>query len=480
MRRRYYLFLAAVLIALTGCNSGSVRSGDRVLVAKPFYELGLARPQRFEVVVFKNPEEPIRRGVPRNFIKRLLGLSGEILAIFFGQLFFWDPNETGDPPPFDDVNNPDINLLDLWKLQNTHINDPKNRDAFEAGKFTIVRKPPDIMLAMRRIVYDNDFPARDLIGPRWQRWVNADGGAWTGSDERNFRVTAGDAKESWLRYRHRLRIAPEQNLLISDFMDYNTGSEVPQPNWVGDLMLECELRVEKAEGEFVMELSRGIYRYQARWQLADGKCRLLRLDTTKGSGKEWEPLAIKDTSVKGPGTYQLRFANFDSRLTVWVGSQLPFGHGFDYDPPEMPTKEELKLIKDQALAGKEVEERLRRRRGPHANDFEPASIGSAGASVQVHHLRLWRDSYYTLVAGPGSSDGNVASEIELSDPAVWDQKLRKLEYKTMYVQPGHFLCLGDNSPSSSDSRHWGLVPQRLLLGRALMVYFPFDRAGPIR
>jgi signal peptidase I len=60
----------------------------------------------------------------------------------------------------------------------------------------------------------------------------------------------------------------------------------------------------------------------------------------------------------------------------------------------------------------------------------------------------------------------------------------------MYVQPSHYLCLGDNSPESSDGRYWGLVPQRLLLGRALMVYYPFNfdywplnnpenRVGPI-
>ena len=54
------------------------------------------------------------------------------------------------------------------------------------------------------------------------------------------------------------------------------------------------------------------------------------------------------------------------------------------------------------------------------------------------------------------------------------------ELRTMYVQPGHFLCLGDNSTESSDGRAWGLVPQRLLLGRALIVYYPFSRAGLIR
>ena len=51
------------------------------------------------------------------------------------------------------------------------------------------------------------------------------------------------------------------------------------------------------------------------------------------------------------------------------------------------------------------------------------------------------------------------------------------------VQPGHYLCMGDNSPESSDGRTWGLVPERLLLGRALLVYWPAwptNRMGRIR
>ena len=51
---------------------------------------------------------------------------------------------------------------------------------------------------------------------------------------------------------------------------------------------------------------------------------------------------------------------------------------------------------------------------------------------------------------------------------------------TWYVQPSHYLCLGDNSPESSDGRSWGLVPRRLLLGRALLVYYPFSRVERIR
>jgi signal peptidase I len=48
------------------------------------------------------------------------------------------------------------------------------------------------------------------------------------------------------------------------------------------------------------------------------------------------------------------------------------------------------------------------------------------------------------------------------------------------VQPEHYFMLGDNSQESSDSRMWGLVPRRLLLGKAYFVYYPFSRAGSLR
>jgi signal peptidase I len=174
----------------------------------------------------------------------------------------------------------------------------------------------------------------------------------------------------------------------------------------------------------------------------------------------------------------LRFANFDSRLTAWVDRDLPFGDGQAYDPPELRRPED-KTIED-VLA----------RRGPTENDLRPASICSKGAHVKISHLKLWRDTYYTAVIQDGDFHIPNAPAFEdrekhrafmyefWSDPAQWD-RMRKPQSTTMYVQPGHYLCLGDNSQASSDSRDWGTVPARLMLGRALVVYFPFDRIGPI-
>ena len=76
------LLLAAVCASLIGCGvSGNASSGDRVLVAKCLYDTGAMTPRRYEVVVFKYPVTPVEKGTPKNYIKRLLGLPGELLAI---------------------------------------------------------------------------------------------------------------------------------------------------------------------------------------------------------------------------------------------------------------------------------------------------------------------------------------------------------------------------------------------------------------
>src|SRR5205807_1124682 len=154
-------------------------------------------------------------------------------------------------------------------------------------------------------------------------------------------------------------------------------------------------------------------------------CRLYRApggDLTKRT-----MLAEQSTDIKS-GRYNLRFANVDSRLTVWVdGHVLSFGSAADYEPPALESFKETTLDVN-----------------------EPVRIGSTG-NINVSKVKLYRDVYYTL---------------NQEDPG---------QVHTQYVQPGHYYCLGDNSASSADGRSWGLVPERLLLGRAVVIYWPLSR-----
>jgi len=454
-------------------------SGDRVLVAKSLWETHLMSPERHDVVVFKFPGDtpgepfpvsgPQKNHVPMNYIKRLLGLPGETIGIYYGKLYVM----RGDEP---DARDREAPPTDLWKRQYMHHDKFKEllekRQALGEGKtrFTIVRKRPDKILALRRPVYDNDHAAKDLVGKVPPRWAGEDGSDWAPQPTNDFRhPLREESKIAWLRYRHLLRpgngeVKPE---LITDFVGYNTyeysreheRDQFPQ-NWVGDLMLECEVTVEQPNGSLVLELSKGVDRFQAHWDLSSGSCTLSR--STLGESGEKKLGDARPTSLKGKGTYRLRFANVDERLTVWVNGSLPFGDGVEYDP------------------AKEL--------GPRAeNDLQPASIGIKDAAVTVKHLKVWRDTYYTLY--PGRADNNLSRK-DWSDPERWGS-LCNLEATTFFVQPNHYLCMGDNSPESSDSRAWGEVPERLMLGRALFVYYPFycpiwplsspvNRVGPIK
>jgi signal peptidase I len=47
------------------------------------------------------------------------------------------------------------------------------------------------------------------------------------------------------------------------------------------------------------------------------------------------------------------------------------------------------------------------------------------------------------------------------------------------VPAGHYFMLGDNRDASNDSRYWGFVPDRNIVGRAFMIWFNFEDLGRI-
>lgn len=389
---------------------GGYAWGDRILADKLVYEL--RDPHRWDVAVFKYPGGIEGRGAGirsarSNYIKRVVGLPNETVGIQFGDVFF---------------------------------------KADGQDEFQIARKPPRVVMATRRLVYDNDRHAKDLLAEGVPpRWTIDQSSVWSDSDDGKSFSSSGEG-EGWLAYRHLLRWAPTSPSLILDFEAYNTDQVLHNlgTNWVGDLMIECDLLPQTDEGSIVLELVEAERTFRCVFEMAADS--VVLYDGSIEAARTENPLTAGKAS-------QVRFANVDDQLILWVDNDLVFGAGVDVDVP-----------KDN-------------QRGPTTADFRPVRIGSNGARATVSGLKLFRDIYYRK-----SSNPNVELEPILL-PRPYDETglelLRAMtqsgQIREFSIKEHEYFVLGDNSPASADARDWRdahAVDRRLILGRAIARYWP--------
>ncbi|MDP2981198.1 MAG: signal peptidase I [Candidatus Omnitrophota bacterium] len=55
-----------------------------------------------------------------------------------------------------------------------------------------------------------------------------------------------------------------------------------------------------------------------------------------------------------------------------------------------------------------------------------------------------------------------------------------MEGQNITIPNDAYYVLGDNSISSRDSRYWGFMPKKFLLGKAFLIYWPPNRMGMIK
>jgi signal peptidase I len=460
-------------------------NGDRILVNKYIYTV--SDPERWDVVVFKFPGN-----AQMNYIKRLVGLPGETIRVFQGDLFTTPPN------------------LGPWE--------GKDR---EQADFTIARKPADVLMAMRQLVHDTNYDPVELYSAGWPlRWApQDDNSSWQVEAEEEeltvrerYSVDASANETAWLRYQNLVpsygdwrqvedytiaaRNGPPDTVkpgslarpqLVTDFNAYNTrvsdydirrhhdlevdGSKLGL-HWVGDLMVEASVDVEAAQGELILDLVEAGNHFSATIDLTTGRATLSAEGDTS-----YAPAA--DTSVSKPGNYKLAFANFDDQLRLWVnGKLIEFDADTDYDA--------MKVFGSR-------EEIIPRTSDSDPGDLAPAGIGARGAKFVVDRLQVWRDIYYVAESWESTLRNEPPIDFahpmdrELTllpyTPSLWE---RYRERKSVEFPLGddQFFVMGDNSPESSDARLWlsgdqaggrpggAYLERRLLIGKALCVYWP--------
>ena len=91
-----------------------------------------------------------------------------------------------------------------------------------------------------------------------------------------------------------------------------------------------------------------------------------------------------------------------------------------------------------------------------------------------------------FIAGPGNTveikNGKlIVNGKEVDAPPVFRRVIYYnmgdygIENKQIIVPKDSYFVLGDNSSNSKDSRYWGFVPKNSLIGKAVLLVWPFNR-----
>ncbi|MCK4871999.1 MAG: hypothetical protein KAS72_04660 [Phycisphaerales bacterium] len=402
------------------------RSGDRILVLKYIYSL--FEPERFDVVVFKNPTDP-----PQNFIKRLIGL----------------PNE------------------DIWLVDgDVFVRKPDHADPDQRG-WHVQRKPIHIQRDVWQPVYysqhhpiDSAFVAAAEFEPRWK----AHSGDWEIEGRTTFACASSDAAT--------ITFDPADE--ITDYTAFDQTSpayENPRRKAllnVSDVRIAAGIRPEQDGLKTTISLAARAHVFEAVIADDTATLRMRPEDST-----EWHVLDTANVRFGRPGRVtNVEFWHVDQSVSLWIGGERVAYGEYDWSP-------EQRFANSTNMTFEDIVDHERTLRVPNAmlrHEARPIpcaiSWSFAGSPVVLSRVDVDRDLHYR----PTSYNSGTGKPALATHPK-----------SIAHLGSDQFFVLGDNSALSSDARVWsppdpwvahridpgqGVVHRKLMLGKAFFVYWP--------
>jgi len=419
----------------------STRSGDRVLVLKYLYLL--REPERWDVVVFKNPTDP--SGDAANYIKRLVGLPDEQLLMVDGDIF------------------------------TAPLGAPRS-------EFRIARKPEHIQRAVWQPVHDSDYEPIDptALAKVWGRiWM---GPPW---ESKEFRLRSDDSRGSRGRGWTHDGSGPARlewrwdRMQITDWGSYNAlRAQAPSRRFAVSDLRVCLAIDAQDPSALETEYTLTTRRRDMRFSLAGGKASIVI--ATQRESEQDDASVVAEASVpfaaprKG-APFAVEFWHVDERLSIWVNGR-----------EVVAVEDRFQSIDERVTSsyyGRTVDDYAAR--PAFQQPTPPAlSLSFRGSPLVLARVSVDRDLYYRTEV---LSD-DPRAQAPQNGPPIRGLAFGSDLFNPAQLESDQFMMCGDNSAFSRDSRLLGrpsqlvtsiygvdapfVVPRPLLLGRAWCVYFP--------
>ena len=410
------------------------RMGDRVLVLKYLYEF--FEPDRWDVVVFKNPVDPI--GPSQNYIKRLVGGGGEQVLLVDGDVFV---------APLDG----------------------------DLSDFRIARRPDHVQASVWQPVYDSNFIpiSAQEVETRIKRRFDGPpfkpaGKAWKIADTRDWRWDSENL--TWLDW-------ADDQLPLDDFNAYNVYRYPPirgenrlnlrDLHPVSDLRFTAAITPDDPE-TFATSLELEARDHRFVFSLEAGEAEVEMLD----AGGEMLQSATGGYEPGHGGVLDVEFVHVDQTMVVRVAGEEVARLEYEWNPLSRLENTTFEFDMERYRTNPRLAD-LRRPRVRWKFEGSPFSLRGVNVDRDLYYRVGRLDTRQQAAANGPRMDGPLFG----SDPL-----------EPARLGPDQFMMLGDNSGASRDSRYWGrphplavsttgddtpfVVHRDLLVGKAWCVYFP--------
>lgn len=109
-------------------------------------------------------------------------------------------------------------------------------------------------------------------------------------------------------------------------------------------------------------------------------------------------------------------------------------------------------------------------------------VATEGQTVEIRDKQVFVDGKLVPLPPHHKFVTDITYPRSFIEPRIYPAKMEKRNrdnFGPIEVPEGHLFVMGDNRDNSADSRYWGFLPRKDIIGKALIIYFSWDSNKPL-